>query len=74
MPVWGSVKEAREKTGADATVIYVPAAGTAAAINEAIEAEVRDFVIWSFFVLERERERKLRSSGRNLGENAANFG
>jgi succinyl-CoA synthetase alpha subunit len=34
------VREAREKTGADASVIYVPPAGAADAICEAIEAEV----------------------------------
>jgi len=40
LPVFGSVREAREATKADATVIYVPPAGAAAAILEAIEAEV----------------------------------
>ena len=32
--------QAREKTGADASVIYVPPAGAAKAILEAIDAEV----------------------------------
>jgi len=40
LPVFNSVKEAREKTNCDATVIYVPPPGAAAAILEAIEAEV----------------------------------
>jgi len=40
LPVFASVKEAREKTGADASVIYVPAQGAAAAALEAIEAEI----------------------------------
>lgn len=40
LPVFNSVKEAREKTGADASVIYVPAPGAAAAALEAIEAEI----------------------------------
>nr|XP_034836113.1 succinate--CoA ligase [ADP/GDP-forming] subunit alpha, mitochondrial isoform X1 [Maniola hyperantus] len=39
-PVFGTVKEAKEKTGAEASVIYVPPPGAAAAILEAIEAEV----------------------------------
>jgi succinyl-CoA synthetase alpha subunit len=40
LPVFDTVKEAREKTGADASVIYVPPAGAADAICEAIDAEV----------------------------------
>ena len=40
LPVFDTVAEAREKTGADATVIYVPPPGAADAICEAIEAEV----------------------------------
>ena len=40
LPIYGSVAEAKERTGADATVIYVPPAGAADAIIEAIEAEI----------------------------------
>jgi len=40
LPIFASVHEAREKTGADASVIYVPPAGAAAAIIEAIDAEI----------------------------------
>ncbi|HVY00345.1 MAG TPA: succinate--CoA ligase subunit alpha [Pseudorhodoplanes sp.] len=40
LPVFDTVREAREKTGADASVIYVPPAGAADAIAEAIEAEI----------------------------------
>ena len=40
LPIYASVAEARDATGADASVIYVPPAGAAAAIIEAIEAEI----------------------------------
>ena len=40
IPVFGSVKDAVAQTGADTTVIFVPAAGTKAAAVEAIDAEV----------------------------------
>src|SRR5881628_3758047 len=40
LPVFDTVQEAREKTGADASVIYVPPPGAADAICEAIDAEV----------------------------------
>jgi succinyl-CoA synthetase alpha subunit len=40
LPVFASVAEGKEKTGANATVIYVPPAGAADAIIEAIDAEM----------------------------------
>jgi succinyl-CoA synthetase alpha subunit len=40
LPVFGSCKEAREKTGCNASVIYVPPAGAGAAMLEAIEAGI----------------------------------
>ena len=40
LPVFDTVAEAKAKTGADASVIYVPPAGAADAISEAIEAEI----------------------------------
>jgi len=40
LPVFETVAEAKEKTGCDASVIYVPPAGAADAICEAIDAEM----------------------------------
>jgi succinyl-CoA synthetase alpha subunit len=40
LPVFDTVAEAREKTGCDASVIYVPPAGAGDAISEAIQAEI----------------------------------
>jgi succinyl-CoA synthetase alpha subunit len=40
IPIYGSVKEAKERTGATVSVIYVPPASAAAAIDEAVEAEL----------------------------------
>ena len=40
LPIYASVAEAKDRTGADASVIYVPPAGAGAAIIEAIDAEI----------------------------------
>lgn len=40
LPLYSSVAEAKDATGANASVIYVPPAGAAAAIEEAIEADI----------------------------------
>ena len=40
LPIFASVAEGKERTGATASVVYVPPAGAAAAIIEAIEAEI----------------------------------
>ncbi|XP_020607089.1 succinate--CoA ligase [ADP/GDP-forming] subunit alpha, mitochondrial-like [Orbicella faveolata] len=40
LPVFDSVKEAKDATGADATVVYVPPPYAAAAVLEAIDAEI----------------------------------
>jgi succinyl-CoA synthetase alpha subunit len=40
LPVFDTVAEARDETGCDASVIYVPPAGAADAITEAIAAEI----------------------------------
>ena len=44
VPIFASVKDAAKETGATVSVIYVPPAGAAAAIWEAVEADL-DFVI-----------------------------
>jgi succinyl-CoA synthetase alpha subunit len=40
LPIFDTVAEAREQTGADASVVYVPPPGAADAICEAIDAEI----------------------------------
>jgi succinyl-CoA synthetase alpha subunit len=40
LPVFASVAEAMEQTGADASVIFVPPAGTKGAVIEAIDAQI----------------------------------
>ena len=40
LPIYATVAEARERTGANASVVYVPPAGAADAIIEAIDAEI----------------------------------
>ncbi|WP_336055326.1 succinate--CoA ligase subunit alpha [Nitratireductor sp. CH_MIT9313-5] len=40
LPIFASVAEGKERTGANASVVYVPPAGAGAAIIEAIEAEI----------------------------------
>ena len=44
IPIFGTVKDAKKQTGANVSVIYVPPAGAAAAITEAVEADL-DLVI-----------------------------
>ncbi|WP_151445477.1 succinate--CoA ligase subunit alpha [Lacisediminimonas profundi] len=44
IPIFASVKDAKAETGATVSVIYVPPAGAAAAILEAVEAEL-DLVV-----------------------------
>jgi succinyl-CoA synthetase alpha subunit len=44
IPIFGNAKEAKEKTGANVSVIYVPPPFAAAAIDEAVEADL-DLVI-----------------------------
>ena len=40
IPIFANVKEAKAQTGANVSVIYVPPAGAAAAIWEAVEADL----------------------------------
>ena len=44
IPIFASVREAKTQTGANVSVIYVPPAGAAAAIWEAVDADL-DLVI-----------------------------
>jgi len=73
LPIYASVAEAREATGANASVIYVPPAGAADAIIEAIEAEVPFItcITEGIPVLDmvRVKARLDRSSSRLLGPN-----
>jgi succinyl-CoA synthetase alpha subunit len=73
LPIFSSVAEAREKTGANASVVYVPPAGAAAAIEEAIEAEVPLIVCITEGVpvldMVRVKARLDRSKSRLLGPN-----
>jgi succinyl-CoA synthetase alpha subunit len=73
LPIFASVAEAKEATGADASVIYVPPAGAADAIIEAIDAEVPFItcITEGIPVLDmvRVKARLDRSSSRLLGPN-----
>ena len=44
IPIYGTVREAKEQTGASVSVIYVPPPFAASAIDEAVDAEL-DLVI-----------------------------
>ncbi|MFN4288577.1 MAG: succinate--CoA ligase subunit alpha [Brevundimonas sp.] len=73
LPIFASVAEARDATGADASVIYVPPAGAADAIIEAIEAEVPFIVCITEGIpvldMVRVKARLDRSNSRLLGPN-----
>ncbi|MGU3399101.1 succinate--CoA ligase subunit alpha [Brucellaceae bacterium D45D] len=73
LPIFATVAEAKERTGADASVIYVPPAGAADAIIEAIEAEVSFIVCITEGIpvldMVRVKERLERSNSRLLGPN-----
>ena len=66
VPVYGSVKEAVEATGANVSVIFVPAKFTKSAVMEAIEAEVPLVVcITAEFFTAAQRSGKTRIIGPN---------
>ncbi len=75
VPIYGTVREAKEQTGVNASVIYVPPAGAADAIWEAVEAEL-DIVVCITegipvrdMILVRDRMRKVGSRTVLLGPN-----
>ncbi|WP_105984829.1 MULTISPECIES: succinate--CoA ligase subunit alpha [unclassified Brucella] len=73
LPIFATVAEGKERTGADASVIYVPPAGAADAIIEAIEAEIGFIVCITEGIpvmdMVRVKERLERSKSRLLGPN-----
>ncbi len=73
LPIFTTVAEGREVTGANASVIYVPPAGAAAAIIEAIDAEIELIVAITEGVpvldMVKVKARLEKSSSRLLGPN-----
>ena len=72
-PVFNTVKEAKDKVGADATMIYVPAKFAAAAIIEAIEADLELIVCITEGIpvqdMLRVKQRLSKSKSRLIGPN-----
>lgn len=73
LPIFSTVAEGKEKTGANASVIYVPPAGAGAAIIEAIDAQVPLIVCITEGIpvadMVRVKARLDRSSSRLIGPN-----
>ncbi len=73
LPIFATVGEAKEATGANASVVYVPPAGAAAAIEEAIDAEIPFIVCITEGIpvmdMVRVKAKLDRSSSRLLGPN-----
>jgi succinyl-CoA synthetase alpha subunit len=73
LPIFATVAEGKKKTGADASVVYVPPAGAADAIIEAIDAEIRLIVCITEGIpvmdMVRVKARLDRSKSRLLGPN-----
>ena len=73
LPIYANASEAKEATGADASVIYVPPAGAGAAIIEAIEAEIPLIVCITEGVpvldMVKVKDRLVKSKSRLIGPN-----
>ncbi|TDL81162.1 succinate--CoA ligase subunit alpha [Palleronia sediminis] len=73
LPIYATVGDAKEATGANASVIYVPPGGCAAAIEEAIDAEIELIVAITEGVpvldMVRVKDKLSRSKSRLLGPN-----
>ncbi|AGB72729.1 MULTISPECIES: succinate--CoA ligase subunit alpha [Rhizobium] len=73
LPIFKSVAEGKDATGANASVIYVPPAGAAAAILEAIEAEIPLIVCITEGIpvadMVKVKDRLIRSKSRLIGPN-----
>ena len=73
LPVFNTVNEAKDKTGANATVIYVPPPYAAAAIIEAIESEIELIICITEGIpvidMMKVKDRLLHSKSRLIGPN-----
>ena len=73
LPIYANAADAKDATGANASVIYVPPAGAAAAIEEAIDAEIPRIVCITEGVpvldMVRVKARLDKSSSRLIGPN-----
>ena len=73
LPVFDTVNEAKDKTGANATVIYVPPPYAAAAIIEAIESEIELIICITEGIpvidMMKVKDRLLNSKSRLIGPN-----
>ncbi|WP_037148977.1 succinate--CoA ligase subunit alpha [Rhizobium freirei] len=73
LPIFKSVAEGKDATGANASVIYVPPAGAAAAILEAIEAEIPLIVCITEGIpvadMVKVKDRLIKSKSRLIGPN-----
>ena len=73
LAIFASVAEGKERTGATASVVYVPPAGAAAAIEEAIDAEIELIVCITEGVpvmdMVRVKDKLMKSKSRLIGPN-----